>query len=210
MLGEKFPGFKGVTDKLSTMEGVVVYKGRAGAVVPASLRDAVLEVLYSVHQGVDGMFRRAKTCVYWPGMGKDITNTMEKYESCHRVAPSQRAPPPTPLSEPQYPFELIAADYFSFQGHTYLVIVDRFSGWLAVYGCGINASAKQLIEKLKANSSTFGISRELASDEGSQFTAGVTKRFLEAWGCSQRLSLAYHPHSNTRAELGIKSAKRLL
>ena len=40
--------------------------------------------------------------------------------------------------------------------------------------------------------------------------AGETSKFLEAWGCSQRLSSAYYPHSNTRAELGVKSAKRLL
>ena len=208
LLGERFPEYKGVASKLSTMEGVVVYKGRA--VVPASLRNTVLEVLHAAHQGVDGMFRRAKACVYWPGMVEAITKTRARCESCHRVAPSQPASPPTPLPEPQYPFELIAADYCSFEGHTYLVIVDRFSGWLSIYDCGINASAKQLIENLKVHFSTFGISRELASDEGSQFTAGETKKFLNAWGCFQRLSSAYHPHSNTRAELGIKSAKRLL
>ena len=208
VLGERFPKYKGVAEKLSTVEGVVVYKGRA--VVPASLRDTVLDVLHSAHQGVSGMFRRAEACVYWPGMVEDITRTRARCESCHRVAPSQPAPPPTPLPQPQYPFELIAADYCSFQGHTYLVIVDRFSGWLSVYGCGMNASAKQLIENLKVHFSTFGISRELASDQGSQFTAGETSKFLEAWGCSQRLSSAYYPHSNTRAELGVKSAKRLL
>ena len=68
------------------------------------------------------------------------------------------------------------------------------------------ATAKQLIEMLKVHFTTFGISQELASDEGSQFTAGETK----AWGCSQRLSSAYYPHINCQAELGVKSAKRLL
>merc|ERR1711888_498233 len=181
-LGERFPEYKSIANKLSTVQGVVVYKGRA--VVPASLRDTVLDVLHSAHQGVSGMFRRAEACVYWPGMVEDITRTRARCESCHRVAPSQSAPPPTPLPEPQYPFEMICADYCSFQGHTYLVIVDRFSGWLSVYSCGINASAKQLIEKLKVHFSTFGISKELASDQGSQFTAGETDKFLKAWGCS--------------------------
>ena len=207
-LGDRFPTYKGVANKLSSVDGVVVYKGRA--VVPVSLRDTVLEVLHSAHQGVSGMFRRAEACVYWPGMVEAITRTRAKCESCHRVAPSQPAPPPTPLPQPEYPFELIAADYCSLQGHTYLVIVDRFSGWLSIYYCGENASAKQLIQKLKVQFSTFGISRELASDQGSQFTAGETSKFLKAWGCSQRLSSAYYPHSNCRAELGVKSAKRLL
>ena len=39
---------------------------------------------------------------------------------------------------------------------------------------------------------------------------GNTKRFLDAWGRSQRVSSAYCPHSNCKAELGVKSAKRLL
>ena len=207
-MGVQFPVYKGVMDKLSTVDGVVVYKGRA--VVPTSLRETVLEILHSAHQGVSGMYRRAEACVYWPGMMEAITGVRIRCESCHRVAPSQPAPPPTNLPEPQYPFELIAADYCSFQGHTYLVTVDRYSGWLSVYYCGMEATAKQLIEMLKVHFTTFGISQELASDEGSQFTAGETKRFLEAWGCSQRLSSAYYPHSNCRAELGVKSAKRLL
>ena len=63
---------------------------------------------------------------------------------------------------------------------------------------------------LKDHFLTFRISRELAIDEGSQFRAGDTKRFLEAWGCNKRLSSDYYPHSNCRAELGVKSAKRLL
>ena len=207
-MGERFPGYKGVADKLSTVEGVVVYKGRA--VVPASLRNSVLEVLHAAQQVVSGMHRRAEACVYWPGMTESIAGARGRCESCHRVAPSQPAPPPTPLPEPQHPFELIAADYCTFQGHSYLVTVDRYSGWLSVYYCGMSATAKQLIYMLKVHFSTFGISAELASDEGSQFTAGETKQFLEAWGCSQRLSSAYYPHSNCRAELGVKSAKRLL
>ena len=81
---------------------------------------------------------------------------------------------------------------------------------LSRFGCGENTSAKELIENLKLHFCTFGISRELESDEGSQFTAGETRKFLEAWGCSQRLSSTYHPHSNCRAELGIKSAQKLL
>ena len=156
------------------------------------------------------MHRRAEACLYWPGMTESIAGARGRCKSCHRVAPSQPAPPPTPLPEPQHPCELIAADYCTFQGHSYLVTVDRYSGWLSVYYCGMSATAKQLIYMLKVHFSTFGISAELASDEGSQFTAGETKQFLEAWGCSQRLSSAYYPHSNCRAELGVKSAKRLL
>ena len=63
---------------------------------------------------------------------------------------------------------------------------------------------------MRVHFTTFGISSELSSDQGSQFCSHEVKRFLESWGCSQRLSSVYFPHSNCRAEVGIKSAKRML
>ena len=70
----------------------------------------------------------------------------------------QAAAPPKPVPEPEYPFQLIAADFFSLQGHAYLVVVDRFSGWLSVYDCGRAATSAMLVEALRTHFSTFGIS----------------------------------------------------
>ena len=42
------------------------------------------------------------------------------------------------------------------------------------------------------------------------FVSSITKTFLQQWGVHHRLSSAYHPHSNQRAELGVKVAKRIL
>ena len=88
-----------MAEKLSSVEGVGVHKGRA--VVPTSIRESMLEILHAAHQGVSGMYRRAEACIFWPGMTEDIIRARARCESCNRVAPSQPAPPPTPLPEPQ-------------------------------------------------------------------------------------------------------------
>ena len=36
------------------------------------------------------------------------------------------------------------------------------------------------------------------------------RKFCKNWGVTQRISSSYHPQSNKRAELGVKSAKRLI
>ncbi|CAL4173307.1 unnamed protein product, partial [Meganyctiphanes norvegica] len=51
---------------------------------------------------------------------------------------------------------------------------------------------------------------ELASDGGPEFTATATRNLLRNWGVHHRLSSVAFPHSNCRAELGVKSMKRLL
>ena len=56
---------------------------------------------------------------------------------------------------------------------------------------------------------TFGITEELASDGGSEFTSNLTKDFLQNWGVHHRLSSVAFPHSNCRTEIGVKSAKRM-
>ena len=40
--------------------------------------------------------------------------------------------------------------------------------------------------------------------------AGATETFLRNWGVQHRVSSVAHPHSNCRAELGVKTVKRML
>ena len=42
------------------------------------------------------------------------------------------------------------------------------------------------------------------------YVANATQSFLKQWGCRHRLSSAYFPHSNLRAEQGVKLAKKLI
>ena len=52
--------------------------------------------------------------------------------------------------------------------------------------------------------------RELSSDGGPEYAANVFKQFLRTYDVRHRQSSAYHPESNGRAEVTVKSMKRLL
>ena len=56
----------------------------------------------------------------------------------------------------------------------------------------------------------YGAPVEFSSDGGPQFTAQVFQQFLQDWGIAHRLSLAGYPQSNGRAELGVKTSKRII
>lgn len=72
------------------------------------------------------------------------------------------------------------------------------------------SGAKGLITTLINYFATFGVPEELSTDGGSEFTAKEIESLLERWGVRHRLSSAYHPQSNGRAEVAVKSMKRLL
>ena len=194
---------------LSHVDGVPLYKNRV--VVPHDLRAAVLETLHSAHQGTTGMTLRAQAGVWWPGITPQIKELRDKCQNCTEHSPSQPSAPPRPLPQPDYPFQHIASDYFQSGGHHYLVIADRFSGWPTVQFCGHSTdNANKLVECLREFFGMHGIPEELSTDGGSTYMAYETKKFLSDYGVKHRVSSVAYPHSNQRAELAVKSMKRLI
>ena len=59
-------------------------------------------------------------------------------------------------------------------------------------------------------SSVYGIPEEISSDGGPQFISSEFQNFMKDCEINHRISSAYYPQSNGRAELAVKSAKRIL
>ena len=199
-------GWHQFRDQLSTVDGVVTYNDRV--VIPASLRDEVLKSIHSAHQGVTSMLSRVESSVFWPGITPAIVDMRARCDACNRMAPSQPHGPPIPAIEPVYPFQCVCSDFFHYKGHYYVVVVDRYSGWPIVQKAVGGAAG--LIKCLRSTFVTFGIADELSSDGGPEFTALETRKFLTEWGVHHRLSSVALPHSNGRAEIGVKTVKRLI
>ncbi|KAJ8369165.1 hypothetical protein SKAU_G00091930 [Synaphobranchus kaupii] len=177
---ETIRDFHQYRESITSTDGVVLFKDRV--VIPPSLRGKVLSALHAAHQGVSMMTARAESSVFWPGMSADISATRRNCEHCHRMAPSQPGAPPTPPIPAIYPFQAVCSDFFVHRGVHYLVTVDRYSNWPIIS---------------KSTGGAAGLINHL-------------RRAFVTWGVHYRLSSVAFPHSNCRAEIGVKTMKRLI
>ena len=197
-----------VRDKLAPYNNLVLMDERI--VIPKSLRSRVLKHLHSAHQGASSMIARAQQSIYWPGMTADIRNERFTCQACNERSPSQPKESYSPTPPPQYPFQEISLDYFSEGHHHYLSVVDRFTAWLIIYHFPTQATSEKLISKCREIFTSYGAPEILDSDGGPQFSAHEFQKFLSDWGIKHRLSSVDYPQSNGRAELAVKSAKRII
>ena len=179
-------------------------------VIPKKLRHEVLQNLHSAHQGTKGMKDRASNCIYWPGINSSIEQVRQNCKFCDSIAPSQARQPLKPLPPATYPFEYVCADAFTLHGHEYLVVVDKFSGWLIIFHFRNSLLSKHIVESLQRVFRTYGTPTKLYSDGGLVFTSSETQEFLQRWGVKHVISSARYSQANGRAELAVKTAKRIL
>ena len=66
-----------------------VFKGDR-VVIPVSLRKEMKEAIHSSHIGIEGCLRRARECIYWPGMNAEIKEHISTCAVCNAYPASQQ------------------------------------------------------------------------------------------------------------------------
>jgi transposase InsO family protein len=203
--------YRSVWEALSLREEegftLMVYDGNR-IVVPLSSRPEILRRLHQSHSGMTKTRAQARQLYFWPGMSSAIKNLVEACEQCVRCLPSQQDEPFVSPSMPSAPMEALGVDLCDFAGATWLVAVDRFSGFPFAARL-TRTSTSDVTKRLLAWFYDWGFPKSIRSDGGPQFRSEF-KLFCKKWDIVHETSSPYNPQSNGLAEAAVKNVKRLL
>ena len=151
---------------------------------------------------------RAKTSMYWIGMGKQIEDDVSYCEPCQIHSRSQRKVPAIPVESPSRPWQKLGMDLFFQDSHWYVIIADYYSKypWIKKLEA---ISSKEVISALKLCFSEFGVPDEVTSDNSKQFTVREYWDFAAEYRFKLIMSGPYYPKGHRFIERQLYTIKSL-
>ena len=172
-------------------------------------RTDIVERIHSSHIEAEGCLRRARACLYWPGMSAEIKDRVSCCDICRSCDNKQSKETLCPHELPDRPWAKVTVDLFEFNSRNYLVTVDYFSDFWVTDALE-STKAIHVIQKLKIQFARYGIADVCHSDNGPQFQSPEYQRFDNEWKFEFTTSSPTYPRSNGKGENAVHSAKRIL
>lgn len=94
--------------------------------IPAALRQDMVQAVHGLHMGADKSLQRAKGIMFWPRMTSDITDYVLSCNICLQYRQSNTKEPLVSHEIPDLPWQVAGTDVFTFDHKDYLVTLDHF------------------------------------------------------------------------------------
>ena len=179
-------------------------------VLPKQYRVNVLKLAYSIplsgHLGIDKTTQRILRRFYWPTVFKDVKEYCKQCPECQLC--SKQKPRKSPLVHLPImgePFERIAMDIVgplprSRSGHKYILVLcdytTKYSEAIPLRKFTAPAVAEQLIAMI----SRHKVSKEILTDQGSNFMSVLSQELYQMLGVKSIRTIPYHPQTDGLVE----------
>lgn len=175
-------------------------------VIPKRLRPEILTTIHQGHQGQEKCLLRARTCIYWPGITKDIIHLVSNCESCQKHQNNTQRQPLLQPDPPSRPWERVSSDLFEYKGQHYLLIADQYSRFPIIRKL-TSTSSQAVINHMKSIFAEHGIPMKLFTDNGPQYDSEVFQEFTRLYTIKHITSSPHYPQSNGFAERMVQTVK---
>ncbi|KAM7283094.1 uncharacterized protein ISCGN_000254 [Ixodes scapularis] len=202
------PGFKSyfaVREQLSQVDRLLLNAEKI--VVPTSLRDQVIEMAHTTHQGIRRTTGLIKELYWWPQVSLHIKQYVQHCTICQstdKPAKTYRALL-QPVDFPSRPWTKLGMDIVGpFEcaprnKRFFITLVDYHSKWLGVMSVH-NVTTASVIDFLKFVFAREGLPEEIVTDNGPQFISKEFTEFLKTQGIRHLRTSLYYPQANGQVE----------
>ena len=190
-------------------------------VVPQQFRSGILRLSHDIpisgHLGVNKTRNRILANFYWPGIFSDVATYCRTCDTCQKTAKfhNPQIAPLHPLPIVGAPFQRIGIDILGPLPRTparkaYILVVCDYGTRFPFAIPLANIEAGTIAEALIGIFSDFGIPKEIQSDQGTDFTAKLTKELYHMLGIDPVFSTPYHAATNGLVENFVGTMKSMI
>ena len=132
---------------------------------------------------------KSREVMYWPGISRDIEDTITRCRKCSEWQRNNQKEPLIPHEVPGRPWQKLGADIFEFRGKNYLCVVDYYSKFPETSLLSSKTSSSVVVN-LKSIFARHGVPDELVADNYAVFKpraatfcfiVGVPADKLQSW-----------------------------
>lgn len=210
-VGKDVGQYQQIKQELSVSNGVILRGTRI--IVPGRLRQQVIMLAHSGHQGIVKTKRFLRDSVWFPGIDKMVEEMVRECLPC-QAANHDAKPVPEPLQMsplPQGPWQELSMDFCGpFPNGDYLLVVtDDFSRFPEVEILR-STSAKAVIPHLDSIFARQGIPNIVRTDNGPPFNSEDFQKFATHFGFTHRRITPMWPRANGEAERLMRTLEKAI
>lgn len=187
-----------LTDLSLSEDGLICFHDRL--VVPENVIPYIFNSHHTGHAGIGSMQELIKKSFFWPGMQSDVKKFVYNCSNCVSFSGIAKDCASEELAKGCHePNDVFAIDLVGpserLHGRVYLSVIDYYSRFPFLYPLK-NATASEVVGKLKDLFSLVGPCKTIVSDNGTIFSSAVFSDFTRNMGIRHKFTSVYRPSSN--------------
>ena len=191
-----------------SVKNALVLKGHC-LIIPHTIRQSMLSLVHQRQLGTKKCLLRAKDCVFWPTISKDIKELTSNCSTCITYSKQQPKEPLHQHNIPSFPWQKLGSDLFDYKGSQYLLVADYYRKFPVLSKLS-STTSHAVINNLKSIFAENGIPEIIVTDNGPQNSSYEFNKFCVEWGIEHVTSSLLFPQSNGFSERMVQTVKNLL
>jgi hypothetical protein len=192
--------YKRVFDELSVSTDGIVMRGDR-IVIPASMREQVVALAHSGHQGIVKTKSYIRSRVWFPGIDQLVERRVQQCHHCQAAGQRTAYEPLCPSPMPHGAWQEVSGDFKGpmTDGCYWYVNHCEYSRWASVDRIRATSfeCVKPILEHLFI---TFGVPLKYKTDNGPPFQSHLFACFAKHWGFKHRKITPLWPRANAEVE----------